>query len=83
MNKNGISNIDDVLNQGNKKEILEFINERDVIKEDDLEKIYWMLKDKDFYNKLIAILKKNIYLMQIFGNIPQKMAILILYKNLF
>jgi len=59
LNKNDVSNIDDVLNQGNKNEILEFINKRDVIKEDDLEKIYWMLKDKDFYNKLIAILKNK------------------------
>ena len=52
-----ISSIDDVLNQGNKKEILEFIKKANVIKEEDLEKIYWMLKDKDFYNQLINILK--------------------------
>ena len=57
-----ISSIDDVLNQGNKKEILEFIKKSDVIKEEDLEKIYWMLKDKDFYEQLINILKaKYIY----------------------
>ena len=56
------SSIDDVLNQGNKKEILEFIKKSDVIKEEDLEKIYWMLKDKDFYEQLINILKaKYIY----------------------
>ena len=59
LNKDDITSIDDVLNQGNKKEILEFINKRDVIKEEDLQKIYWMLKDKDFYNKLMAILKKK------------------------
>ena len=33
LGKNDITSIDDVLNQGNKKEILEFINKRDVIKE--------------------------------------------------
>ena len=59
LNKDDITSIDDVLNQGNKKEILEFINKRDVIKDEDLHKIYWMLKDKDFYNKLMAILKKK------------------------
>ena len=62
LSKDEIDSIDDVLNQGNKKEILDFINKRDIIKDDDLQKIYWMLKDKDFYNKLIAILKsKYIY----------------------
>ena len=59
LSKDEITSIDDVLNQGNKKEILEFINKKDVIKEEDLEKIYWMLKDKDFYNKLISILKSK------------------------
>ena len=56
LNKDEITSIDDVLNQGNKKEILEFIDKRDVIKVEDLGKIYWMLKDKDFYNKLIIYL---------------------------
>ena len=59
LSKDEITSIDDVLNQGNKKEILDFINKKDVIKEEDLEKIYWMLKDKDFYDKLIAILKNK------------------------
>ena len=59
LNKDEISSIDDVLNQGNKKEILEFIKKKDVIKEEDLEKIYWMLKDNDFYNQLINILKNK------------------------
>ena len=59
LSKEDITSIDDVLNQGNKKEILDFINKREVIKEEDLEKIYWMLKDKDFYNKLMAILKNK------------------------
>ena len=59
LNKDEISSIDDVLNQGNKNEILEFINKKEFIKEEDLEKIYWMLKDKDFYYKLINILKNK------------------------
>ena len=54
-----ISSIDDVLNQGNKKEILDFIQKANIIKEEDLEKIYWMLKDKDFYKQLINILKNK------------------------
>ena len=57
LSKDQIVSIDDVLNQGNKKQILEFINKKDVIKNEELRKIYWMLKDKDFYNKLISILK--------------------------
>jgi len=59
LSKDEISNIDDVLNQGNKKEVLEFLNRSNIIKEEDLEKIYWMLKDKDFYNQLISILKEK------------------------
>ena len=62
LTKDEISTIDDVLNQGNKEEIIEFINKKEIIDEKDLEKIYWMLKDKDFYDKLINILKnKYIY----------------------
>ena len=62
LSKEEISNIEDVLNQGNKKEILEYIKKCEVIRENDLDKIYWMLKDKDFYNQLINILKdKYIY----------------------
>ena len=59
LSKEEISSIDDVLNQGNKKEILDFIQKANVIKTEDLEKIYWMLKDKDFYKQLISILKKK------------------------
>ena len=62
LSKEEISSIDDVLNQGNKKEVLDFIKKSNILKEEDLEKIYWMLKDKDFYNQLINILKnKNIF----------------------
>ena len=61
LSKEEISSIDDVLNQGNKKEILEFIKNSKVIKEEDLEKIYWMLKDKDFYKQLIDILKNKYF----------------------
>ena len=59
LSKEEISSIDDVLDQGNKKEILKFIKNSQVIKEEDLEKIYWMLNDKDFYNQLINILKNK------------------------
>ena len=59
LSKDEIVSIDDVLNQGNKKQILDFINKKDVIKDEELRKIYWMLKDKDFYNKLMAILKSK------------------------
>ena len=45
LNKDDIISIDDVLNQENKKDILEFINKRDVIKDEDLSKIYLIHKD--------------------------------------
>ena len=62
LSKDQINTIDDVLNQGNKKEILEFIYKTDIIKNNDSKKIYWLLKDKEFYNELITILKnKYIY----------------------
>ena len=59
LTKEEISSIDDVLDQGNKKEILKFIKNSQVIKKEDLEKIYWMLNDKDFYSQLINILKNK------------------------
>ena len=59
LSKEEISNIDDVLDQGNKKEVLEFIKKSEVIDEQDLRKIYWMLKEKDFYSQLINILKEK------------------------
>ena len=59
LSKEEISNIDDVLDQGNKKEVLEFIKKSEVIDEEDLRKIYWMLKEKDFYSQLINILKEK------------------------
>ena len=43
LSKEEISSIEDVLNQGNNNEILEYIKKCDIIKEKDLEKIYWML----------------------------------------
>ena len=62
LDKNCIDNIDDVLEISDKNEIIEFFGKKDIIQEKDLQKIYWMLKDKDFYNRLINILKsKYIY----------------------
>ena len=57
LSKEEMSSIEDVINQGNNNEILEYIKKCDIIKEKDLEKIYWMLDDKEFYNNLINILK--------------------------
>ena len=59
LSKEEITSIEDVLNQGKKKEILEFIKKSEIITEEDLSKIYWLLKDKDFYNQLINILKNK------------------------
>ena len=59
LSKKEITSIEDVLNQGKKKEILEFNKKSEIITEEDLSKIYWLLKDKDFYNQLINILKNK------------------------
>ena len=67
LSKEEITSIEDVLNQGNKKEILEFIKKSEILKEEDFEKIYWMLKDKDFYTQLINILKDKFLYNSVFN----------------
>jgi hypothetical protein len=54
--------LDDVLLNGSKKSIIEFLSNLKTIKSLDLDKIYWMLKDVECFNSIISILKeKGIY----------------------
>ena len=61
MEKDKIKSIDDVLEQGNKKEILNFIKNCNIIKENDIRKILYLLSDKDFFDNLIKILESKFY----------------------
>ena len=61
LEKDKIKSIDDVLEQGNKKQILEFIKNTNVIKQNDLSKILYLLSDKNFFESLIQILESKFY----------------------
>ena len=61
LEKDKIKSIDDVLEQGNKKQILEFIKNSNVIKRNDLNKILYLLSDKNFFENLIKILENKFY----------------------
>ena len=61
LEKDKIKSIDDVLEQGNKKEILNFIKNCNIIKENDIRKILYLLSDKDFFDNLIKILESKFY----------------------
>ena len=61
LSKEETKTFDDVLELGDKNEILEFIKKTDIIKEKDLEKVYWLLTNKDFYQKIVPILKEKLY----------------------
>ena len=60
ISKEEIKTIDDVLERGNKDEILEFISKEESISHKDISKTFWILSNKDFYTKLIAILKQKL-----------------------
>jgi hypothetical protein len=51
--------LDNVLEMGSKDDILEFIKSQTTIKQADLNKILWLLKEKDFYSRLIEILRSR------------------------
>ena len=61
LEKDKIKSIDDVLEQGNKKEILNFIQNCTFIKRNDIQKILYLLSDKDFFENLIKILESKFY----------------------
>jgi hypothetical protein len=52
-------NLDNVLEMGSKSDILEFISSQKIIKHNELSKVFWLLKEKDFYLSLIDILRKR------------------------
>ncbi len=55
-------NLDDVLESGSKDDILNFFMKQKLIKEKDLEKIYWIMIEKNFYEQITSLLrKKGIY----------------------
>lgn len=50
---------ENILVSGSKADILEFLDNNAALAESHLNKIYWLLKDKEFYTKLIPILRKK------------------------
>ena len=61
LSKDEQKTLDDVMEQGDKKEILEFIKKTEVIKSQDLKKIYWLLSNKEFYQSLVQILREKLF----------------------
>jgi hypothetical protein len=51
--------LENVLEIGSKADILEFISSQKYIKEVDLAKVFWLLKEKDFYLSTMEILRKR------------------------
>ncbi len=54
-----MTSLDDILESGSKKDILDFISNAKQLKSSHLKKIYWLLKEKDFYTPLIQLLRKR------------------------
>ncbi len=51
--------LDDVLQSGSKGEILNFIRNMKVVKLKELQKVYWMLRDKEFYESIVNIMRER------------------------
>ena len=58
--KDDIKTIDDALKLADKQEIIDFISKAETISENEISKTYWLLTDKEFYMKLISILKQKL-----------------------
>ena len=57
--KEQITNIEDMLNEGNENDILDFIENKEIIEKNDLDKILYMLEDYEFYKNIISILRQK------------------------
>jgi hypothetical protein len=55
--KLNLTSLQDVLESGSKEEILDYFSKSDKVKSTDFSKVYYLLKDKDFYSKFLNILK--------------------------
>lgn len=53
------STLDDVLESGTKQEILSFLTKKEYFGVSENSKVYWLLKDKEFYSELIKIFKSR------------------------
>ena len=57
--KEELTKIEDLFNKGTQDDIINFIQKKGSIKNEDLEKIMFMLDDFNFYNKIINVLKQS------------------------
>lgn len=55
--------INDILSQGSKADILNFMNKENLYNADvfEFDKIYWLLDDADFYKQVLVLLRKKFY----------------------
>ena len=60
---NRLESLSDVMRSGDKKEILEYIEKRNIFdnKIFNPSSVLWMLKDKDFYQSVITLMRKRNY----------------------
>lgn len=56
-----MNTISDVLTMGKKEDIIKFMKEQDLLNTDifNFDSIYWLLKDKEFYEEVIALLRER------------------------
>ena len=57
--KGKFNTIEDILESGSKQDILEYFMKQEEVKRSDLEKIYWLLKEKDFFNAIFDLLEER------------------------
>jgi hypothetical protein len=57
--KEQLTKIEDLFNKGTQDDIINFIQKKDKIESEDIDKIMFMLDDFNFYNKIINVLKQS------------------------
>ena len=57
--KEELTKIEDLFNKGTQDDIINFIQKKGSIEDEDIEKIMFMLDDFNFYNKIINVLKQS------------------------
>lgn len=55
----GFESLTHVIETGTKSEVLSFLKGKDSLSEDDLSSIYWLLKDREFCQEVINLLKER------------------------
>jgi hypothetical protein len=56
-----LESLDDILISGTKQDIIMYLENQEELKRNDLQKIYWLLKDKEFFESIINVLRKKMF----------------------